>query len=113
MSKQAFYEGVEVTIRGEKYIFPGLSLAQLEDNIAEIEEIQQTVETDGLKLIGKLGHFLYLAFSRNYPEITEAEFKGMIDIRIAPKLFQYILAESGFEEGVQGTPGEAMPAAGS
>ena len=57
MSKQAYYEGVEVTIRGEKYIFPGLSLAQLEENI-----------------------------------------------------FQYILAESGFEQGAPGS-GEAVPAA--
>ena len=46
MNKQAFYEGTEVTIRGEKYIFPGLSLAQLEDNIAEIEEIIRSNESD-------------------------------------------------------------------
>ena len=112
MNTQAFYEGTEVTIRGEKYIFPGLSLAQLEENIAEIEQITQMNEADGLKFIGKLAHFLYLAFSRNYPEISEAEFKNMIDIRLAPKLFQYILAESGFEEGVPHA-GEALPAAGA
>ena len=112
MNTQAFYEGTEVTIRGKKYIFPGLSLAQLEDNIAEIEEIQQMTDADMLKGIGKLAHFLYLAFSRNYPEISEAEFKNMIDIRLAPKLFQYILAESGFEEGVPHA-GEALPAAGA
>jgi len=110
MNKQAFYEGTEVTIRGEKYIFPGLSLAQLEENITEIEKIQQMSDADVLKVIGKLSHFLYLAFSRNYPEIGEAEFKTMIDIRIAPKLFQYILAESGFEQGIPGS-GETVPAA--
>ena len=112
MNTQAFYEGTEVTIRGEKYIFPGLSLAQLEDNIAEIEEIQQMTDADMLKGIGKLAHFLYLAFSRNYPEISEAEFKSMIDIRRAPKLFQYVLGESGFEQGVSGS-GEALPTTGA
>lgn len=112
MNTQAFYEGTEVTIRGEKYIFPGLSLAQLEDNIEEIEEIIRSNESDGLRFVGKLAHFLYLAFSRNYPEISEAEFKNMIDIRLAPKLFSYVLAESGFEEGVPHA-GEALPAAGA
>ena len=112
MNKQAFYEGTEVTIRGEKYIFPGLSLAQLEENIAEIEQITQMNEADGLKFIGKLAHFLYLAFSRNYPEISEAEFKSMIDIRRAPKLFQYVLGESGFEQGVSGS-GEDLPTTGA
>nr|DAU59712.1 MAG TPA: tail assembly chaperone protein [Caudoviricetes sp.] len=110
MSKQAYYEGVEVTIRGEKYIFPGLSLAQLEENMGEIEEIQKLSEEDSMKMICKISRFLYLAFSRNYPEVTEAEFKNMIDLRTGVKLFQYILAESGFEQGAPGS-GEAMPAA--
>lgn len=47
MNKQAFYEGVEITVRGEKYIFPGLSLAQLEENMQEIEEIQNLTDEDG------------------------------------------------------------------
>ena len=110
MSKQAFYEGVEITVRGEKYIFPGLSLAQLEENMQEIEEIQNLADEDGLKMIGKISHFLYLAFSRNYPEITEAEVKNMIDLRMAVQLFKQILSESGFEQGVPGS-GETVPAA--
>ena len=60
MSKQAYYEGVEVTIRGEKYIFPGLSLAQLEENMGEIEEIQKLSEEDSMKMICKISRFLYL-----------------------------------------------------
>ena len=110
MSKQAFYEGIEITVRGEKYIFPGLSLAQLEENMQEIEEIQNLTDEDGLKMIGKISRFLYLAFSRNYPEITEAEFKNMIDLRMAVQLFKQILSESGFEQGVPGS-GETVPAA--
>ena len=110
MNKQAFYEGVEITVRGEKYIFPGLSLAPREENMQEIEEIQNLTDEDGLKMIGKISHFLYLAFSRNYPEITEAEFKNMIDLRMAVQLFKQMLAESGFEQGAPGS-GETVPAA--
>lgn len=111
MENQAYYEGTEIVIRGKTYILPGLSLAQLEANAAEIEELQKTSDADALKVIGRLSKLLYLAFSRNYPDISLDEFKEMIDIRTAVPLFQSVLGESGFEQGTPGKPGEALPAA--
>ena len=107
---QAFFEGTELVIRGKTYIVPGLSLAQVEAHADDIEKLSQMNEKDAFKAMGKLANLLYLAFSRNYPEISLEEFKELIDIRTAPKLFQSVMGESGFEQG-QTLPGEAQPVA--
>lgn len=112
MNNQLF-EGAAVTIRGQEFIVPGLSFGQMED-MADIltrmslsgGDIQLTKET-----IGDVISLIYAALSRNYPELTKAHVRDMVDTRNFVSLIEIIMNKSGLEKVAGAAAGEAKPVA--
>lgn len=95
MSINALYEGTAIKIKGKEYIVPGLSLGQLEtlgDKMDALETNQIIGTKEAFQTIAEIIH---AAMSRNYPEMTLADIKEMIDIRNMKQFIKAVKGESG------------------
>lgn len=95
---EELYEGETIKIRGKEYVFPGLSLGQIERFADDIEEVSKNDGTFDKKMIGTCVQIIHAALSRNYPEITVEEVKDMLDLRNMKTVFYAVMGTSGFEK---------------
>lgn len=107
---EEFYEGVEIEIRGKKYIVPGLSLGQLENNAEDIQTVLAMTNQNDMRALGTIAKIVHLAFSRNYPDITLDQIKEMIDMRNMNRIIGAVMNSTGFSSGAANA-GEQMPVA--
>jgi len=111
--KKEPFEGIDVTIAGEKYIVPALSLGQMEEFLPAFERLSkmdpatQSISKENNRDIVDV---LHAAFSRNYPEITKEDIKKLIDLKNVRTIVAAVKGESGFVEG-DPSMGEQTPVA--
>ena len=106
----ALYEGETIVIRGNEYVIPGMSFAQLEANAEDIDKIMTAKDEDMMKMLGVTSKIVHLAMGRNYPDLTLDEVKDMLDMRNMQKIIQAIMGGSGFQLAANNS-GEALPVA--
>lgn len=97
--------GVLRNLGGVDFVVPPLNL----DQVQEFEEKIKTLG-QGDTLASKLDSSLPIvlaALQRNYPDITAADLRPLIDLGNFAELIDIIVSSSGFKRAA---PGEAMPA---
>lgn len=104
------YEGTPIIICGKKWIVPGLSLGQIENNKDEISKIINNKNND-IAIIGVISKVVYLALSRNYPDITQKEVNNIVDMCNMKKFADAAMGQSGFVVNGAAESGEVPPAA--
>lgn len=110
MNTNELYEGEPIKIKGREYIIPGLSFGQIESMSDTIARVQTKGDSDKLdkETIHDMIEIVSAAMKRNYPELTAAEVKEMIDTRNIKQIFFAIMGASGFNQ-VNAIQGEIKP----
>lgn len=95
------FKGKKMTLGEREFVVPALSLGQLRNGGVEL--LRQHDETsakgqgfDAMELRGKLIH---LALQRNYPDLTEEDVFGLLDMANTGEVWQTVLGLSGFTSG--------------
>jgi hypothetical protein len=107
--EQAKYEGTNVFMDGRDWVVPSLGVYDFKQNYSKLLEYEKSINVDNAgEKIFEVIPVLYLAFRRNYPEITEEQFIQMVDVATFPKIYTAVIARSGMKGG---TAGGAQPVA--
>ncbi|MDP9267258.1 MAG: hypothetical protein M3P27_02900 [Acidobacteriota bacterium] len=108
--EQAKYEGEKVFMDGRDWVVPSLGVYDFKQNYSNLVDYEKSinVENAGDKIF-EVAPILYLAFKRNYPEITLEKFIDMVDLAAFQKIYQAVLARSGMKKA--GAAGETHPVA--
>jgi hypothetical protein len=102
------YQGTEIDVGGEKYVFPPLSFGAAKQLRDEIEAIEKGV--DNATAMDTVCRVVHAALSRNYPEITiETVENELVDFGNWRDLYFAVLAISGFEKTSPGKAEAATP----
>jgi hypothetical protein len=100
------FPGTKLTIEGETFIVPALSLGQLRNGVlAKLQEHDKLL-SDGKFFESYLirGEVIVEALKRNYPTIDEAKIMDGLDLQNLGPVWLNVLGSSGF------TPGEGVAA---
>src|SRR6266404_7655055 len=96
-SERKLIPGIDIEMGGETYILPPLTLGQLRSGIRD-----KMQENDKLIGEGKFWEALDIknsiigaALRRNYPDITDEDVGGMLDLRNYDKAWEIVLGGSG------------------
>jgi hypothetical protein len=95
------FAGMKITIEGQEYLVPALSLGQLRTGL-----LDKIKEHDALVAEGKTfdvmvlrGEIILAALKRNYPDFDEAKLMSYLDMSNVRDLWLHILGASGFSPG--------------
>ena len=102
---EELYEGTPIVVAGKRYIVPGLSFAQLENNKEDIDKIMKSKGND-FNMLKAIGKVVYLAMSRNYPDITREQVLEIMDIRNMKMFVDAAMGQSGFSTAEGKSSGE-------
>lgn len=91
-AKQVKYEGVEVKLGGEMFVFPPLSLGSIKRLQPQIEK---SSELNGIERFDFFVEVIRSALSRNYPDITSDQILEWVDTRNIYEIFNAVMAVSG------------------
>jgi hypothetical protein len=92
------FKGVVIYMNGGDYLVPSLSLEQFERHHALLTEPVEPAE--GAALFAQYRKYIpvmALALQRNYPEVTEADLFGWLDLHTFRETFLAVQAASGLE----------------
>jgi hypothetical protein len=108
MPEQVKNPGTAVVMDGREWIVPALGVMDFRRNVNLLmtrpvvdEKDPATFEALG-KHLDAVFPVLYLAFKRNYPEVTEEVFISMLDMRSYGEVTEAVLAASGVTKGKPG-----------
>jgi hypothetical protein len=99
------FKGTQIELGGETYTVPPLSLETLE----ELEPQFQQLAAPAANLkerVQRLMPILLASFQRNYPEITEAKLRALLDLPSLNLAVDAIMRANGFR---MAKPGESAP----
>jgi hypothetical protein len=99
------FKGTKVELGGEEYLIPPLSLAKLEELEEQFQALGEPSPTLRERL-HKLMPILLASFQRNYPEMTEAALRNLLDLPSLDLVMDAILRSNGFRLV---KPGETPP----
>jgi hypothetical protein len=101
-------KGVTVEMGGKAYVVPPLNLEQVEQHAADIDRMSapetSVQEQRRIQVI-----LVAAAMSRNYPELTEAQVKRLLDMGNIIQVTGAIMGVSGFVPAGEPKPGETGP----
>lgn len=91
--------GVEIELDGEKYVLPPLTLGQLRGGVRDKmrlndELIEQNKFWEALDIKAQI---IAEALRRNYPDLSDEDVAGMIDLRNYDRAWEIVLGGSGFQ----------------
>lgn len=102
------FKGTKIELGGEEYCLPPLSLAKLEELEEQFQALSEPSPTLRERL-SKLMPILLASFQRNYPEMTEAALRDLLDLPALDLVVDAILRSNGFRRVM---PGETPPVQG-
>jgi hypothetical protein len=98
--------GVTVTMGGQDWVVPPLTLGQLRRLMPKVRQLTEIGASMGEAQISVLVDIVTAALQRNYPEMTAEEVENLLDLGNASAVLNGVLTGSGLKSG--GTPvGEA------
>lgn len=102
------FPGNKITIEGEDFTVPALSLGQLRNGVLkQLEEHDKVLAEGGVFAAAEIrGNIILAALRRNYPDFSEDKLFAHLDLANTGQLWLSVLGASGF------TPGEAQAADG-
>jgi len=95
MAQKLKFLGVPVYMNGQNYVVPSLSFADFK---AHFEFLTAKPDVEGTKLFEYIERFVPvagLAIRRNYPDVTDEQLAGWVDLHTASILREAIQAASG------------------
>jgi hypothetical protein len=101
------FAGAKITIDGEEYVVPPLSLGQLRNGmLIKLREHDEMLNSGKIfDLMTLRGEIILAALRRNYPDFAEERLFAFLDMGNTQSIWLSILGASGFQ------PGEAPAAA--
>lgn len=96
------FAGTKITIEGEDFVVPALSLGQLRNGLlTKLREHDEIVDDPAkfFSLIDLRGQIILEALRRNYPDFDEARLFGWLDMSNIGPLWLSVLGQSGFTSG--------------
>lgn len=106
------FPGIEITINGENFTLPALSLGQLRNGALKLLQ-----EHDALIAAGKFyeavalrGDVIHTALTRNYPSFAKERLFSWLDLENSAPLWLAVLGASGFKPGEVVAAAEVKPA---
>ena len=102
--------GVEVTMGGENWRIPPLTLGQLRRLMPKVRQLTEIDASMGEDQIGVLVEIVATALQRNYPDATFELVENLLDLGNAGTVLNAVLTGSGLRPGSR-PPGEAMAVA--
>lgn len=90
------YEGTAITLGGDKYIVPALTLKQvrfsLKDDLAKLQAGDAAAQGESLDAGMRI---ILAALQRNYPDMTEDKLADLIDLRNFREIIPAVMGISG------------------
>ena len=107
MPEQAKHPGTKVIIGGDEYIVPALGVLDFRRNVTTLMSTPDIdpQHPDPAALIKQMDDVipvLYLAFKRNYPQISQEQFTEMLDLRSYGEVNAAVMAQSGVHRAQPG-----------
>jgi hypothetical protein len=105
--EQVKHPGTSVVMDGREYIVPALCVKDFRAHLKTLltrpvlDASNPDPEVVG-KAMGDTIPVLYLAFKRNYPDVTEEQFADMLDLRSYSEVTSAVMAESGVKPAAPG-----------
>lgn len=95
------FPGTKITIKGEDFVVPALSLGQLRNGANALMQQHDELLADGkvFESMDIRGKVILEALRRNYPDFEEAALFDFLDMANTTNLWLKILGQSGFEPG--------------
>ena len=95
------FTGVEITLDGEKFILPALSLGQLRSGIlTKLQQHDELIKENKIfEAVDIRADVVFAALKRNYPDFPEQKFMDGLDLSNIAALWQHVLGLSGFKPG--------------
>ena len=103
--------GVTVTMGGQDWVVPPLTLGQLRRLMPKVRELTEIGASMGEAQISVLVDIVTAALQRNYPEMTTDQVENLLDLGNASAVLNGVLTGSGLKSG--GTPVGEGPAPGT
>ncbi len=99
--------GVAITMGGQEWTIPPLTLGQLRRLMPKVRELSDINTPVGESQIGILVEIVSAALQRNYPDITPDRVENLLDVGNAAPVLHAVLTGSGLRlRALQ--PGEAV-----
>jgi hypothetical protein len=96
------YEGVAVTLGGQEWILPALSLGFIRRNGALLEAFSAAASAS--EAAGHMCDIAHAALVRNYPDLTLEQVEEMLDMPSAQRVFVALKEVSGLVSSGGATP---------
>jgi hypothetical protein len=77
---QTKYRGITISMGGQDWIVPSLSVKQFRENYQTLVEGREVTDDKVLEIMDKCMPILVQAFQRNYPGMTVAELEDLVDL---------------------------------
>lgn len=93
------FEGEEISLGGDKYVVPALSLRQIRELAPKLDKLD--AEGAGLpqaEQIGAVVDVMHAALSRNYPDMTKEQLLDLIDLGNMGAMIKAAMRTSGLAE---------------
>jgi len=91
--------GVAVTMAGQDWIIPPLTLGQLRSLMPEVRQLTEIGASMGETQINVLIEIVTAALQRNYPETTPEKVENLLDLGNASAVLNAVLTGSGLKPG--------------
>jgi hypothetical protein len=95
------FPGVPVYMNGQNYYIPSLSLIDFKE-LSEILAARAGSNTPAVEIHDRDTPYILKAINRNYPEVTEDELRGWLDVFTFNEAAKAMLAASGVTPVVEG-----------
>jgi hypothetical protein len=100
MSETVKHPGTRINMDGKDWTVPALSVRAFRENIQTLMAATVTDPSNvGADAVGKQIDdalpVLYLAFKRNYPDVTEEQFVDMLDLNSYSQVMAAVMGQSG------------------
>ena len=105
------FPGKPIEMGGRQFVVPAMSLGLIERYWPVItgEVMKDPAATDPRFFMGKCAEFIWEALKRNYPDLTLAEVKEMLDLMSVQTMVQAICEASGLVQKKPEGPTPATP----